>query len=111
MERRKFLTVLGTAAIASPVISSFTASGVLGNKKFEDHRFPELGYDFDALKPIIDAQTMELHYTKYHQGYFNKFLAAAGGTELMNTPMEEIFAKISRHPASIRNNGGRLLQS
>jgi Fe-Mn family superoxide dismutase len=31
-----------------------------------------LPFDFKALEPIIDAQTVELHYTKHHQGYVNK---------------------------------------
>ena len=33
-------------------------------------------------------------------------MAAAKGTELLNTPMEQIFAKISNQPTGVRNNGG-----
>lgn len=33
---------------------------------------PQLGYDYNALEPHIDAQTMEIHHTKHHQGYVNK---------------------------------------
>lgn len=32
---------------------------------------PKLGYSYDALEPHIDAQTMELHHSKHHQGYVN----------------------------------------
>ncbi len=105
MERRKFITVVGTAALAAPVIGSM-ASCAPTERKFEGHVFPELGYDFNALEPYIDAQTMELHYTKHHNGYYTKFMAAADGTELLSTPMEQIFAKISSLPEGIRNNGG-----
>ncbi len=105
MERRKFITVVGTAAIAAPVIGTL-ASCATETKKFEGHTFPELGYDFNALEPYIDAQTMELHYTKHHKGYYNKFMKAAEGTELLNTPMEQIFAEISKQSDGIRNNGG-----
>lgn len=105
MERRKFITVVGTAALAAPVIGSVAACSPVP-KKFEGHTFPELGYDYNALEPYIDAQTMELHYSKHHKGYFTKFMAAAEGTDLLETPMEQIFAKISGQSEGIRNNGG-----
>lgn len=105
MERRKFITVVGTAALAAPVIGTM-ASCAPAEKKFEGHIMPDLPYDFNALEPYIDAQTMELHYTKHYNGYFTKFMAAADGTDLLTTPMEQIFAKISSQPEGIRNNGG-----
>jgi Fe-Mn family superoxide dismutase len=105
MERRKFISVVGTAALAAPVIGTIV-SCASETKNFTGHKFPELGYDFNALEPSIDAQTMELHYSKHHQGYFNNFMKAAEGTELLNTPMEQIFAEMSKHPAAVRNNGG-----
>jgi len=105
MERRKFITVIGTAALAAPVIGSM-ASCAPTPKKFDGHVLPELGYDFGALEPFIDAQTMELHYTKHYKGYYTKFMAAAEGTDLLETRMEQIFAKISSQSEGIRNNGG-----
>lgn len=105
MKRRGFITTIGTVAAASPFLSVL-GSCASESKTFEGHKFPELGYDFTALEPYIDAQTMELHYTKHHQGYFNNFMKAAEGTELLETPMEKIFETISRQPAAIRNNGG-----
>ncbi len=71
--------------------------------KFE---FPQLPYAYDALEPYIDKMTMEIHYSKHHQAYFNNFVAAIKGTELENMTIEEIFANISKHPAAVRNNGG-----
>ena len=105
MERRKFITVFGTAALAAPVIGTLTSSAS-ERRSFEGHKLAELGYAYNALEPYIDARTMELHYTKHYQGYYTKFMDAAKGTELLNMPMEEIFAKISTQPAGIRNNGG-----
>lgn len=105
MERRKFIMTVGAAAVASPFLSSLT-SCASESKEFSGHVFPELPYAYDALEPYIDAQTMELHYSKHHKGYFTKFMAAAEGTELVNTPMEKIFAEISKHSEGVRNNGG-----
>ncbi len=68
--------------------------------------FKNLPYDFNALEPHIDARTMELHYTKHHRGYYDKFLAAIKGSELENKSIEEIFSDVSKLSAAVRNNGG-----
>jgi Fe-Mn family superoxide dismutase len=105
MKRRKFIAAVGTVAAASPFLGTLSSCAT-ETKNFGGHKFPELGYDFNALEPYIDAETMELHYTKHHQGYFNKFMNAADGTELLETPMEKIFATINQHSDAVRNNGG-----
>ena len=68
--------------------------------------FPELPYAFDALEPHIDALTMEIHYTKHHRAYFDKFMGVIKGTEIADQSFEEIFGKISKLSAGVRNNGG-----
>ena len=40
------------------------------------HQLPPLPYDFNALEPHIDAQTMEIHHGKHHQAYVNNLNAA-----------------------------------
>lgn len=70
------------------------------------HTFPELPYSYDALEPYIDAKTMEVHYSKHHKAYYDKFLAAIQGSELENQTLTEIFADISQHSPAVRNNGG-----
>jgi Fe-Mn family superoxide dismutase len=71
--------------------------------KFE---FPELPYAYDALEPYIDAQTMELHYSKHHKGYYTKFVNAIEGTGLENKSLRDIFDNISSESTAVRNNGG-----
>lgn len=70
------------------------------------HTFPELPYAYDSLEPYIDAKTMEVHYSKHHRTYFDKFISAVEGTELASLSLKDIFANISQHAPAIRNNGG-----
>ncbi|NVO19148.1 MAG: superoxide dismutase [Bacteroidetes bacterium] len=73
-----------------------------------EYKFPDLPYAFDALEPYIDRMTMEIHYTKHHKAYFDKFTAGIKDTDLDGQPLETIFKDISKLPALIRNNGGGL---
>ena len=75
-------------------------------EKFDIHVFPALPYAYDALEPYIDARTMEIHYDRHHRTYFNNFTAAIKGTNLENSTIEQIFAKVSEAGDAIRNNGG-----
>lgn len=68
--------------------------------------FPALPYAYDALEPHIDRMTMEIHHTKHHRAYFDKFTAAIQGTDLESKSLTDIFAEISKAPAAVRNNGG-----
>lgn len=70
-----------------------------------------LPYDYAALEPHIDARTVEIHYTKHHQGYVNKLNdALKTAPEWQNKPLEELLVSLDKLPASIRvavrNNGG-----
>lgn len=67
---------------------------------------PKLTYNYNELEPNIDARTMEIHYTKHHQGYVNNLNNAIKGTSLENKTIEEIMAGISNAPMAVRNNGG-----
>ena len=68
--------------------------------------FDPLPYAYDALEPYIDAKTMEIHYSKHHQTYFNNLLKAVAGTAQEGQPLEALFPKISQLPVAVRNNGG-----
>lgn len=70
------------------------------------HTFPELPYAYDALEPYIDAKTMEVHYSKHHRTYFDKFTAAIKDSDLENQSLETIFDSISSQAPAVRNNGG-----
>ncbi len=67
---------------------------------------PPLPYAADALAPHIDAQTMEIHHGKHHQGYVDKLNKATEGTVLAEQPIEMLLSQVSQHGAAVRNHGG-----
>lgn len=72
---------------------------------------PKLGYAYNALEPYIDAQTMEIHYTKHHQKYVDELNKALKEyPELHKKSVEELLHNLEALPVAvrtaIRNNGG-----
>lgn len=67
---------------------------------------PNLDYAYDALEPLIDARTMEIHHTKHHAAYTNNLNNLIAGTDLEGHSIEDILAKADTVPAGVRNNGG-----
>ncbi|WP_368654162.1 superoxide dismutase [Ornithinibacillus sp. 4-3] len=72
---------------------------------------PALNYGFDALEPVIDQKTMEIHHGKHHQTYVTNLNAALEGhEELKGKTLEELLANLGTLPApiqtAVRNNGG-----
>ena len=66
---------------------------------------PKLPYAYNALEPYFDAQTMEIHYSKHHQGYTNNLNKAIEGTDLEGKSIEDLM-KIAGSNTAVRNNGG-----
>jgi superoxide dismutase, Fe-Mn family len=71
-----------------------------------NYSFPALPYAYDALEPYIDRMTVEIHYTRHHKTYFDKFQAAILGTDLEGKTLEELFKNVSKYPSAIQNHGG-----
>ena len=75
------------------------------------HALPPLPYDYAALEPYIDAQTMQIHHGKHHQAYVNNLNAALDKhPELSSWSLEDLLRKINQVPedirTAVRNNGG-----
>ena len=73
---------------------------------------PPLPYDYNALEPHIDEQTMRLHHDKHHNTYVNNLNSAIeGNSELENKSVEELISDLNSVPQDIRrtvrNNGGQ----
>ena len=71
---------------------------------------PKLTYDYNALEPAIDEQTMTIHHTKHHNAYTTKLNDAIAGTDLEKKSAEQIVADLNAVPekirTAVRNNGG-----
>lgn len=75
------------------------------------HELPKLPYEYSALEPYIDAQTMEIHYSKHHQAYVDKLNAALEKyPELQEKSIRELIENLDAIPedirTAVRNNGG-----
>jgi Fe-Mn family superoxide dismutase len=66
-----------------------------------------LPYAYNALEPVIDAQTMELHYSKHAAAYAKNLTEAMQAEQVpAGTTMETLMGTISKYSAKMRNNGG-----
>jgi Fe-Mn family superoxide dismutase len=79
VERRKFLYALGTIPIVSALGQVDNKIQNISNKirsenKMAKFELPQLPYSYDALEPYIDKMTMEIHYTKHHNGYVTNLI-------------------------------------
>src|SRR5262245_60123107 len=71
---------------------------------------PPLPYDYSALEPHIDEQTMRVHHDKHHQAYVDNANKALEGTEWADRSVEQVLAAVDLLPedkqAAVRNNAG-----
>ena len=71
---------------------------------------PPLPYDYNALEPHIDEQTMRIHHDKHHQAYVDNANKALDGTEWADKSVEEVLRDLDRIPedkrTAVRNNAG-----
>ena len=75
------------------------------------YELPPLPYDYSALEPYIDTQTMQLHHDKHHQTYVtNVNNALQGHDQLAAMSVDDLLRNIKQVPESIRtavqNNAG-----
>ena len=74
------------------------------------YEVPALPYDYNALEPHIDEQTMRIHHDKHHQAYVDNANKALEGTEWADRSVESILADLEIIPedkrAAVRNNVG-----
>jgi superoxide dismutase, Fe-Mn family len=71
---------------------------------------PPLPYDYAALEPHIDEQTMRVHHDKHHQAYVDNANKALDGSEWADNPVESVLSSLEAMPeeirTAVRNNAG-----
>lgn len=103
MKKREFLkSAIGLAGMSAlaPTLSIETLASA---PAFE---LPKLPYAYADLEPVIDARTMEIHYSKHHAAYLEKLNQelAKGGFEYKS--IEDLLARYAAKNTTIRNHGG-----
>ncbi len=97
------------AAAGSAAAASGAATAARDDHAEADWRYTlaPLPYAYDALEPVIDAETMQLHHGRHHQAYVNGLNAALEARpDLQGMALEEILARVSGLPVAFRNHGG-----
>src|SRR5258706_14906405 len=74
-------------------------------------QLPKLPYAYNALEPIIDEQTMQIHHDKHHQAYVDNLNKALDGKkEWLEMDVKDVLKRINEVPEDIRqaviNHGG-----
>ncbi len=87
------------------------AGTAIATDKGGKHTLPPLPYDFAALEPHIDTQTMQIHHGKHHQAYINNLNAALDKhPELYQKALEDLLRGTNSVPedirTAVRNNAG-----
>jgi Fe-Mn family superoxide dismutase len=109
MDRRNFVLKTGVAVLgltAAPgLVSGKTAETAAAHGHFE---LPKLGFAYNALEPHLDAQTMEIHYSKHHAGYVTNLNNALHGHPMGSMGLNEMLKNLTPDAsnAAVRNNAG-----
>lgn len=114
--RRKFMSNSLKATLATTVGASFifdetfatsgaTQTGLITGAPFEFKQIP-LPYATNALEPVIDTMTMDIHYNKHHTTYIKNVNEAIVAEKLSYQTEKEFFDNASKLSAKVRNNAG-----
>ncbi len=110
LNRRNFLFLLGAGSTAA-FFGTLSQKAIAEDELEGPFELPPLPYDYDALEPYIDAETMMFHHDKHHAGYTKNLNKAVNKyPELASKSPDDILREIDTVPEdvvnTIRNNGG-----
>ncbi|MCU7614225.1 superoxide dismutase [Chryseobacterium sp. GMJ5] len=91
------MKILKTAAITAVFAAQFA---------FAQFKQTPLPYAYNSLEGYIDAQTMEIHYTKHAAAYVSNLNKAIAGTPQEKQTLVQILSKAGTLSPAVRNNAG-----
>lgn len=95
------VSVLKNGVAATPSSEKFNSNAAAF--QFSQIALP---YAYNALEPSIDAQTMEIHYTKHHAAYVKNVNEAIAAESINYTSEKEFFNNASKLSPKAKNNAG-----
>lgn len=95
----KTLIAIGIIALITLINSNLMSQN-------DNYTLAPLPYEYTALEPVIDARTMEIHYSKHHAAYVKNLNNALKGSEYASWTFDELMLYASETNDAIRNNGG-----
>ncbi|TAE15750.1 MAG: superoxide dismutase [Bacteroidetes bacterium] len=106
ISRKNFLAQSGKAVLAATLLPklSLANSGVAITPLVATQK--PLPYAYTALQPVIDATTMEIHYTKHAAAYAKNMAEAVAAEKVTESNFETLFARIQNYSSKLRNNAG-----
>lgn len=102
-----FAAMPAAGQTAAPPVAPAAPAATPAEAPKGPHALDPLPYGFDALAPVIDAETMRLHWGAHHRAYVDNLnRAVAENPALAKLSLEELLARISTLPKAVRDNGG-----
>jgi Fe-Mn family superoxide dismutase len=91
------MKILKVAALSAVFAAQFA---------FAQFKQTPLPYAYNALEGSVDAQTMEIHYSKHAAGYVANLNKAIAGTPQEKQTLFQILSTVSKLTPAVRNNAG-----
>jgi superoxide dismutase len=99
MKTINMFAMLGLAAFLAVTTGPLSA-------QIYPYELPKLPYAYNALEPVVDAQTMEIHYSKHHATYVKNLNNAVKGTDYERYTLDELMLYAGENGDAVRNNAG-----
>ena len=88
------------------ILAYFTGSAAHLQAQTYPFELPKLPYAYSALEPVVDAATMEIHYSKHHAAYVKNLNAALKGSKDERYTLDELMLYAGEFEEVIKNNAG-----